>query len=401
MKFPVPVWSNIVPYIQEELGIDIPPLMHPRKNRLATLEEIARYIPLELAKQESNWGKYATDALIDIPGEVLSKYHTFRPTPLRRAKKLERALGLNVKLFYKDESVAPIGSYKINSAYVQAYWAKKEGVRELIADTGPGNWGMATALACEEFDLPLTVYMEKENYDANPQKVAYMRERKATVIPVSTTEKTIASSINRAIQHVDENERNKLTLGCLSAYSGLHNTIIGLELCEQLHAENINPGALIGVVGGGSSFSGFTFPLIKHYRGNTEFIAVESTSMPSFSQGEYRYENPDLLGIMPKTKMYTIGRNFRPHKENALGLNYHGKNPLLSLLVHEGIITTQAYDIRDAKMFQRLFHYTEGIAPSLESCFAIKGAIEKAIEWDNQDKSIIFLLTGKEKTEIS
>ena len=388
-------WYNIVPFILDVLRLDIPPLLDPESGEHMKCSKLAKVLPLELAKQEMNVGKYKTDRLIHIPEEILKLYKTWRRTPLVRARGLEKALNLKkVKLFYKREDASPINSYKLNSSYVQAYYAKQERVREFIGDTGPGNWGLGMALACKAFKIPCTVYMEKANYDSKIDKVKVMERLGAKVISIVTKQGTIAASISKALEHVYADERNKLSLGCLTAYSALHNTIIGMELRIQLEEQGITPNALIGVVGGGSSFSGLVFPFIEDHRETTEFIAVESSQVPSFTKGKYRYENPDLVCLMPRTKMYTLGNKYVPENLGASGLNYHGKNPLLSLLVHKKIIKAISFTPQEVDPIQKLFEKAESLKPSPESCYAIKGAIEKAKKWNGRSKTIIFSLTG-------
>lgn len=389
-------WYNVVPYIEKTLGLTIPELLDPKTGESMKLETLARILPTELAKQELGIGIYKTEAMIPIPASVQEKYESFRPTPLVRAEGLERELGLgNVKIFYKREDTNKIGSYKLNSSYAQAFYAKEDGVKEFIGDTGPGNWGLGMALACKEYGIPATIYMEEKNYLAKKEKVDAMRSLGADVKPITTKEGTIAASLSIAVDHVLRDEKNKLSLGCLTAYSALHNTVIGLELDEQMKELGIVPNVVVGVVGGGSSFSGLVFPLLEKYRDSTRFVAVESESVPSFSKGEYRYENPDLIGLMPRAKMYTLGNAFVPKNLGASGLNYHGKNPLLSLLVHEKHIEAKAYGHDDVDPMQKLFLETEGIKPAAESCYAILGAIEEAkILAKNGGGVVVFSLTG-------
>ncbi len=387
-------WFNIVPFIEHDLGLEIPALLDPETGGEMSWEKLGKTIPAELAKQELNVGEYRGKRFIEIPGEVLRFYETFRPTPLVRAEKLEQDLGLRkVRIYFKREDVNRIGSYKLNSSYVQAYYAKEEGVELFVGDTGPGNWGMGMALACRDFGLPAEIYMEKKNYDQKYDKVRVMEKFGATVVPVTTKEGTIASGISVAIRRVRENPRYKLSLGCLTAYSALHNTVLGMEIRKQFADAGIVPDALVGVVGGGSSFSGFVFPFIAD-SAKILLLAIESASVPSFTQGEYRYENPDLARLMPRAKMYTLGNDFVPKELGASGLNYHGKNPLLSLLVHEGLIKARAYDNKEVDPIQDYFERIEGIRPAAESCYAIKGAIELAKEWNGQEKTIVFSLTG-------
>jgi len=349
-----------------------------------------------------------------MPEKVIELYRSFRPTPLVRCARLERAIGVSgfddasdgggIRLFCKREDVNVIGSYKLNSSYVQAYYAKQRGCKEMIGDTGPGNWGMGMALACKEFQVPASIYMERANYEIKIDKVRVMEKFGAKVIPVSTDTGTIAASLSLAIEHVLRHESNRLSLGCLTAYSALHNTVIGIELKEQLRAIGIEaPDAVLSVVGGGSSFSGLIFPLLgdaEMRKRGTRFVAVESASVPSFSKGTYRYENPDLLGLMPRAKMYTLGNTFMPTEAlGASGLNYHGKNHLLSLLVHEGHVEAVAYRHEDVDPLQQFFDDVEGILPASESCYAVKGAIEHAKTLEKtrrpgEIKNVVFCLTG-------
>jgi len=392
-------WFNIAPFIKKELGFEVPPALDPKTGGKVDFNKLTRILPVELAKQELSIGKYDLAYNITIPNEIRKLYKTYRPTPLVRAHGLEKALKLkNVRIYYKREDVSPIGSYKLNSSYVQAYYAKKQGVNILVADTGPGNWGMGTAMACKAFGINSVIFMEEKNYRAKLKKVKVMRRLGSKVIPIKTKEGTIASGISKALELVFDHPKNRLSLGCLTAYSALHNTVIGLELKEQLKDLNIVPDAMLSVVGGGSSFSGFVFPFIKDYMGKTEFIAVESESVASFTRGKYKYENPDTVCLMPRAKMYTLGKEFVPRgKLGASGLNYHGKNPLLSLLVNKGIIKAKAYYPRDVDKLQSFFKRVEGIIPAAESCYAIKGAIEQAKKWNGQDKNVIFLLTGNDE----
>jgi len=392
-------WYNIVPFLKKGLKVELPEVQDPQNGKKMQLKKLARILPTELAKQELNVGKYRTASKIKIPNEIRRLYKTYRPTPLVRAEGLEKALKLRgVKIYYKREDVSPIGSYKLNSSFVQAYYAKKDGVKIFVGDTGPGNWGMGMALACKEFGLKAVIYMEKKNYLDKIKKVQVMQQLGAKVIPIETKEGTIASSISEALKLVYDNPKNRLSLGCLTAYSALHNTVIGVELKEQVKQMNIKPDAMISVVGGGSSFSGFIFPFIEEYKNKTEFIAIESTRVPSFTKGEYRYENPDTVCLMPRAKMFTLGNKFIPKgKLGASGLNYHGKNPILSLLVKLGIVKAIAYDPKDVDNLQEFFKKAEGVKPAAESCYAIKGAIEKAKLWNGKDKTIIFALTGNDE----
>ncbi len=387
-------WFNVVPFIEKDLGLEVPPLLDPETGDDMQWEKLAKTLPAELVKQELNVGQYKDSRFIEIPEPVLKFYNTFRPTPLVRAEKLEKDLNLDkVKIYFKREDVNKIGSYKLNSSYVQAYYAKEEGAELLVGDTGPGNWGMGMAVACHDFGVPAEIYIEKKNYDLKYDKVKVMEKFGAKVIPITTEEGTIASGLSVALRRVRENPKFKLSLGCLTAYSALHNTVIGMEIKKQLEDAKIVPDALVGVVGGGSSFSGFVFPFIADFK-KTLLLAIESASIPSFTKGEYRYENPDIARLMPRAMMYTMGNAFVPKELGASGLNYHGKNPLLSLLVNQGLVKAKSYDNKEVDSIQDYFEKVEGIKPAAESCYAIKGAIELAKEWNGQEKTIVFSLTG-------
>jgi len=387
-------WFNVNPFIENVLQQKVPNLLDPESGDPMAWQKLAQTLPAELAKQEMNIGEYFGNEYIQIPARVLELYEQYRSTPLVRASGIEKDLKLDkVKLYFKREDVNKVGSYKLNSSFVQAYYAQAEGVELFIGDTGPGNWGMGMALACEEFGLRSEIYMEKKNYDQKYDKVKIMEGYGAKVIPITTAEGTIAANLSVALRRARENPKYKLSLGCLTVYSALHNTVIGMELKKQLEDLGIKPAALIGVVGGGSSFSGLVFPFIESYE-DTLLLAIESASVPSFTKGEYRYENPDTANLMPRAKMYTLGNDYIPKELGASGLNYHGKNPLLSLLVNQGLIKAKAYEHHDIDPVQDYFRKFEGILPAAESCYAIKGAIDQAIEWNGQDKTIVFSLTG-------
>ncbi|HJN62566.1 MAG TPA: TrpB-like pyridoxal phosphate-dependent enzyme [Candidatus Parcubacteria bacterium] len=387
-------WFNVAPYIENVLKQELHPLLDPESGEPMDWEKLAKTLPIELAKQELNIGEYRDKEYIDVPEKIVKLYSEYRPTPLVRAEGLEKDLGLEkVKIYYKREDANRIGSYKLNSSFVQAYYAQKEGVELFVGDTGPGNWGMGMAFACKEFGLPAEIYMEKKNYDQKFDKVKMMEGFGAKVVPITTAEGTIAANLSVALRRVKENPKYKLSLGCLTAYSALHNTVLGMELKKQLEDQNIHPDALIGVVGGGSSFSGLVFPFIEKHK-DILLLAIESASVPSFTKGEYRYENPDTSNLMPRAKMYTLGNEFVPKELGASGLNYHGKNPLLSQLVNYGAIKATSYEHKDVDPIQDYFEKVEGIRPAAESGYAIKGAMEQAKEWNGQEKTVVFSLTG-------
>ena len=393
----VSYWLNPKFVVEKNFCLTVPPMLRPGSEDPESLNRLARILPTELAKQELFEGHYNYSERIEIPPEVVTAYREFRPTPIQRLQYLERAFGLpsNVQIWVKREDLNKIGCYKLNSSYAQAYFATKEQISELVADTGPGNWGLGMALACKRFGMPITIYMERENLEKQIAKVLKMREFGATIVPISTQEGSIAASLSVSIKHVMSQPNIRLSLGCLSAYSALHNTVIGLELDDQLKDLRLRPKAVVGVVGGGSSFSGLALPLFKRFQGDAKFVAVESTSVPSFTKGEYRYENPDTQNVMPKIKMYTLGNRFKPSSLAASGLNYHGKNSILSLLVHHKIVKAVAYRYSDVAKTKAVLLDSEGIDASIESSYAIKGAVEQARSLGRG--VVVCALTGSER----
>ncbi|OGL88519.1 TrpB-like pyridoxal-phosphate dependent enzyme [Candidatus Uhrbacteria bacterium RIFCSPLOWO2_02_FULL_51_9] len=403
-------WYNIIPSLPEKL---FPPIDSETKKPVKT-EKLLNIVPKELINQELILGKYKSEEFIPIPDEILNLYKIFRPTPLVRAFRLEKFLKTPAKIFYKREDVSPIGSHKLNTAFAQAYYAKKEGAETLITDTGAGQWGSAVALASKFFGLKSIVYMVRQSYEDKPYRVTMMRLFGAEVIP-SPSNKTKAGKIalknkenisgslgigmSEAVETVMKDKNARLSLGCMSNYAVLHQTIIGMEVKKQLETIGITPDIMIGCVGGGSNFAGFIYPFVKdkiNKKIKTEFLAVESKAVPTFGKGEYKYDFQDFLEYLPMIKMYTLGHKFVPPKIHAGGLRYHGKTPTLSLLVNRGIVKTKSYDQKEVLEAGKLFAETEGIIPAPESSHAIKAVLDEAIKCKktNQEKTIIFNLSG-------
>lgn len=402
-------WYNIIPNLPEKL----PPPIDSEKKTVKP-EKLLNIIPRELIDQELILGKYQSEEFISIPEDILDLYRIFRPTPLVRAFRLEKFLKTPAQIFYKREDVSPIGSHKLNTAFAQAFYAKKEGVKTLITDTGAGQWGSAVALACKFFGLKSIVYMVRKSYEDKPYRVTMMRLFGAEVIP-SPSDKTIAGKnalknkenisgslgigMSEAVETVMKDKNARLSLGCMSNYAVLHQTIIGMEVKKQLEIIGITPDIMIGCVGGGSNFAGFIYPFVKDKiskKIKTEFLAVESNAVPTFGKGEYKYDFQDFLEYLPMIKMYTLGHKFVPPKIHAGGLRYHGKTPTLSLLVNKGVVKTKSYDQKQVLMAGKIFAETEGIIPAPESSHAIKAVIDEAIECKrkNNKKIIVFNLSG-------
>lgn len=403
-------WYNIFPL----LGRTFPQALDSKTQTPATASTFAKIIPRELIRQELVLGRYATQENIPIPKQVLDSYRTFRPTPLVRARRLEKLLRTPATIFYKREDVSPVGSHKLNTAFAQAYYAKQEGVKTLVTDTGAGQWGTATAMACQALGLKNIVYMIRRSYTDKPYRVTMMRLFGAEVIP-SPSRTTRAGRIalrdrrnvsgslgigmSEAVERVMEDPSARLSLGCMSNYAVLHQTIIGMEVKAQLSRLGVTPDLMIGCVGGGSNLAGFILPFIKDKLRNrikTEFLAVESRAVPVFSKGEYRYDFQDFLGYLPMIKMYTLGHKFVPPAIHAGGLRYHGRTPTLSLLIKRGIVKARSYQQMEVLMAGRTFAEAEGIVPAPETCHAVKAVIDEAIRCRGRrrGKLIVMNLSG-------
>jgi tryptophan synthase beta chain len=399
-------WYNI----QSDLPVKLPPPLNPKTEEPATPDDLLALFSPSLVKQE-----VATSRYIDIPDEVLEAYlRVGRPTPLYRAKKLEDYLKTPARIYYKREDVSFAGSHKPNSAIPQAYFNKIDGSEALTTETGAGQWGTALALGCSMFDLACKVFMVRVSYDQKPSRKTLMRLYGAEVIPspsplTKSGRHVLAESpnhpgslgiaISEAAETSLESATTKYSLGSVLEHVLLHQTIIGEETVAQLKKADENPDVMIGCVGGGSNFSGFSYPLLgDHIRnGNgTRFIGVEPTSCPSFTKGEYRYDLGDAAGFAPLVKMYTLGHDFVPSPIHAGGLRYHGGAQSLSLLKNLGYVEAVSYEQLQTFKAGALFTQTEGICPAPESSHAIQAAIDEAIKCkkSGEAKIIVFNLSG-------
>jgi len=398
-------WYNI----QADLPAPLPPPLHPGTKQPIGPADLAPLFPMELIKQEVSQERY-----IEIPEEILDVYKLWRPTPLQRARRLEKALGTPAKIYYKNESVSPSGSHKPNTAVAQAYYNKKEGVKRLVTETGAGQWGSALSFGCKSFGLACTVYMVKVSYEQKPYRRVLMNTFGADVhaSPTDLTEagRTILAenpaspgslgiAISEAVEDAAKNEDAKYALGSVLNHVLLHQSITGLESLTQFEKFEDYPDVVIGCVGGGSNFAGFAFPFMKDcFSGqkNTRFIGVEPTACPTLTRGLYRYDFGDTIGMTPLIKMHTLGHKFVPAPIHAGGLRYHGAAPLLCLLHDQKLIEAVAY--RQEEVFQAAMQFAEaeGIIPAPESSHAIKAAIDEAIKCreSGEKKTIAFLLSG-------
>jgi len=351
---------------------------------------------------------------MDIPKEVRDIYKIWRPTPLHRAVRLEKALDTPAHIYYKNESLSPPGSHKPNTAVAQAFYNKSEGVKRLTTETGAGQWGSALSFGCKLFDLECRVYMVKISYEQKPYRRSLMHAWGAEVVasPSNLTDSgkkiladdpnspgSLGIAISEAVEDAVKDEKTKYSLGSVLNHVLLHQTIVGLETKKAMEIYGEYPDVLIGCVGGGSNFCGFSFPfLMDKLRDNKPIrvIAVEPTACPTLTKGLYKYDFGDGVGLTPLLKMYTLGHDFVPPPIHSGGLRYHGDAPLLCLLYDEGYIEALAYhqlEVFDAAV---MFARTEGMLPAPEAAHAIKAVIDVAEECKKtgEKKVIVFNFSG-------
>jgi len=407
-------WYNV----QADLKKPLPPPLNPATNQPIGPEALAAVFPMELIKQE-----VSTERYIDIPDEVLQAYYLLgRPSPLQRAVHLEQRLKTPAKIYFKREDLSPTGSHKPNTAFAQAYYNKKEGIEQLVTETGAGQWGSALSLACNYFGLKCKVFMVRVSYDQKPYRKFVMNVYGASVTPSPSNEtefgrKLLAQNPNHpgslgiAISEAMEvavkgGAKSKYSLGSVLNHVCMHQTIIGQETMMQFDKIDEKPDYMIACVGGGSNFAGFTFPMIgEKLRGksDTQFIAVEPTSVPSMTKGDYKYDFGDTAQMTPLLKMYTLGAGFIPPEIHAGGLRYHGAAPTLSALLDAQAITPVSFEQKECFEAGITFARSEGIIPAPESTHAIKAAIDLALEAKkkNEKKIIAFNLSGHGLLDLS
>lgn len=398
-------WYNI----QADMPNAVKPPLNPKTGQPAGPEDLSVIFPMELLKQEMSVERW-----IEIPEEVRELYRLWRPSPLYRAQRLEKALDTPAKIYYKYEGASPAGSHKLNTAIPQAYYNKKAGIKRLATETGAGQWGSALAMACNFFGMECTVYMVKVSYQQKPYRRSMMQLFGASVIP-SPSDKTqagrdvlaknpnsmgslgvaISEAVEDAINHGDTN----YALGSVLNHVVLHQTVIGLEAKKQMEKAGYYPDVIIACSGGGSNFGGIAMPFVydKIKEGKkTRIMAVEPTACPSLTKGRFAYDYGDVAKLTPMMMMYTVGHDFMPPGIHAGGLRYHGASPLESQLLHDGLIEAKAYDQREVFDAAKLFAQNEGIIPAPESSHAIKAAIDEALAAREAGKSrtILFNLSG-------
>lgn len=399
-------WYNIVADMQNK-PMDI---LNPATKQPLSVDELSQLFAREVAKQELN----TTDKWIEIPEEVRDLYKVWRPTPLVRAYGLEKALDTPAHIYFKNESVSPIGSHKLNSALAQAYYCKQEGVTNITTETGAGQWGAALSYAAKAFDLSLAVYMVKVSYHQKPYRRSIMQTFGAEVIasPSMSTKAgrkiitenpnyqgSLGTAISEAIELAMQTPNCKYTLGSVLNHVMLHQTVIGLEAEKQMEMAGEYPDVVIGCFGGGSNFAGISFPFLRHNLTEgktTRVIAAEPASCPKLTRGVFRYDFGDEAGYTPLLPMFTLGHNFAPANIHAGGLRYHGAGAIVSQLKKDNLMDAVAIKQLESFEAATLFAQAEGIIPAPESAHAIAAAIKEAKEAKEagEKRVILFNLSG-------
>jgi tryptophan synthase beta chain len=383
-------WFNVAPHLPSPLQ---PPL-HPATREPVGPDDLAPLFPMALIGQE-----VSTEPEIDIPGEVLDILRLWRPTPLVRAVRLERALGTPARIYFKDESVSPAGSHKPNTAVPQAFYNKAEGVARLTTETGAGQWGTALAFACSQFDLECKVYMVRASYQQKPYRKVIMETWGGTVVasPVDDPEHpgSLGIAISDAVRDAAGRADTHYALGSVLNHVLLHQTVIGREAREQLRlAGERLPDVVIAPCGGGSNLGGISLPFVPD--AEVRLVAVEPASCPTLTQGRFDYDFGDTAGLTPLLPMYTLGHDFVPPAIHAGGLRYHGDSPIISALVRDGRMEAVAYP--QGKVFEAavLFARAEGKVAAPEAAHAIRAVIDEALaaKETGQEKVILFNYCG-------
>ncbi len=399
-------WYNVV----AEMPNKPRPMLNPATKQPLKAEDLFPLFSEEASRQEMN----IADTWIEIPEEVRDMYKIWRPTPLVRARGLEKALDTPAHIYFKNESVSPVGSHKLNSAVPQAYYCKQQGVTNITTETGAGQWGAALSLAAKHFGLELAVYMVKVSYHQKPYRRSIMETYGAEVIasPSMSTKAgrkiitdnpnyqgSLGTAISEAVELAMSTPNCKYVLGSVLNHVALHQTVIGLEAEKQMAMAGEYPDIVIGCFGGGSNFSGISFPFMRHnFSGerNTRFIAAEPESCPKLTRGVFQYDFGDEAGYTPLIPMLTLGHNFAPANIHAGGLRYHGAGSVVSQLKEDNLM--EAVDIPQLETFAAatMFARSEGIIPAPESSHAIAAAIREAkkAKEAGESKVILFNLSG-------
>jgi tryptophan synthase beta chain len=399
-------WYNL----QADLPVPLPPVIHPGTQQPIGPADLAPLFSMELIKQELTQERW-----VEIPEPVRDIYRLWRPSPLYRAHRLERALQTPARIYYKWEGVSPAGSHKPNTAVAQVYYCQQEGVKRITTETGAGQWGSALAFACNVFGLESKVYMVRVSYEQKPYRRIMMEIWGSTVVPSPSPETragrailardpnspgSLGIAISEAVEDAATREDTKYSLGSVLNHVLLHQTVIGVEAKKQFEILGEYPDILVGCVGGGSSFAGFTFPFVQDKLSGKakglRIVAVEPMACPSLTKGSYLYDFGDTAGTTPLIKMYTLGHSFIPAPIHSGGLRYHGMAPLVCVLYDQRII--EAVAVHQNPIFEAALQFarTEGIVPAPEPSHAIRVVIDEAIRCRErgEPKTIAFVLCG-------
>jgi len=398
-------WYNVIP----DLPSPPPPPLHPGTGQPVGPDDLAPLFPQALIAQE-----VTTDRYVDIPGEVLDVYRLWRPSPLFRARRLERALGTPARIYYKYEGVSPVGSHKPNTAVPQAFYNAAEGVTKLTTETGAGQWGSALAFASATFGLECEVWQVRASYDQKPYRRLMMETYGATVHPSPSdlTESgrailaahpdspgSLGIAISEAVEMAAADPNTRYALGSVLNHVLLHQTIIGEEALRQMEMAGDQPDLIVGCTGGGSNFAGLTFPFLREKlagKMSPVIRAVEPAACPSLTRGVYAYDFGDTAGLTPLLKMHTLGHNFIPDPIHAGGLRYHGMSPLLSHIYDQGLIEAIAIPQQECFAAGVRFARTEGIIPASEPTHALAACLREALHCKEtgEEKVILTALCG-------
>lgn len=393
-------WYNIIP----DLPNPLPPPLNPQTMEPIGPEDLAPLFPMGLIMQE-----VSQDSFIDIPDPILDLYKLYRPSPLFRAIRLEKALGTKSRIYYKYEGGSPSGSHKPNTAIPQAYYNAQEGIKKMVTETGAGQWGSALAFACQAFGIELEVFQVAASYLAKPYRKTMMEIYGATVYSSPSdqtdvgkkllsedpdTPGSLGIAISEAIEVAAKDEGTRYALGSVLNHVLMHQTIIGEEALKQMALAEDYPDVIVGCTGGGSNFAGLFTPFARENMQNdksTIIRAVEPQACPSLTKGTYAYDFGDSVGMAPVVKMHTLGHTFIPDPIHAGGLRYHGMAPLVSAMYEEKLIEAEAIGQKECFEAGQLFAKTEGIVPAPEATHAIASAIRAAKDADNNSESVAVL----------
>jgi len=398
-------WYNILPDLPQPLA----PVLHPATHKPIGPEDLAPLFPMSLILQE-----VSAEHEIEIPDPVRQIYAQWRPSPLMRARRLEKALDTPARIYYKYEGVSPAGSHKLNTAVAQAWFNKQDGTKRLSTETGAGQWGSALSMACASFGLECKVFMVRVSYNQKPYRRALIEAFGASVTPSPSSETesgrailadhpasngSLGIAISEAVEVAAKDPQTKYALGSVLNHVLLHQTVIGLEAMEQMALAGDEPDVIIGCTGGGSNFAGLVLPYLGRKikgRCNARVVAVEPSACPSLTKGPFTYDYGDTAHLTPLVKMHTLGSTFIPPGIHAGGLRYHGMAPLVSHVVDLGLAEAVAVQQLDAFSAGIRFARAEGIVPAPEANHAVAEAIAEALraKAEGKPRTILFNLSG-------